>query len=209
MDRDKEPKITIENWDEYYKKTPTGELPWYTEGADAEVLEAINEYCPASGDILDLGTGPGTMAIEFSRRGYDVTAADISESALETARERAGLYAASISFIKDDIRDSRLSGPFDIVHDRGCFHVMRGSERRLYAETLTGLMKSGSTLLLKTFSSNEPGTEGPERYSIDDIVGFFQPLGFDLLHATETFFPSTMERDPVAIFCVLRFNGHQ
>ena len=39
--------------------------------------------------ILDLGCGTGRHAVEFAKRGFDVTGVDFSEAMLSRARERA------------------------------------------------------------------------------------------------------------------------
>ena len=39
--------------------------------------------------FLDVGSGPGTQAIALARRGFRVTATDLSVAAVEGARQRA------------------------------------------------------------------------------------------------------------------------
>lgn len=67
--------------------------------------------------ILDIGTGSGciavTLAAELQRSG--VTAVDISEKALEVARENAELNGVVINFERIDILESMPEGPFDII----------------------------------------------------------------------------------------------
>jgi len=59
----------------------------------------------AVGDILDIGTGSGCIAISLKKNlpQYNVTAIDISETALQTAKENAHLNNVDIEFIKADI----------------------------------------------------------------------------------------------------------
>ena len=200
------PRLPIEDWEEYYKETATEELPWYSIKADPEVIDACKNFCPPApgASVLDLGAGPGMMSIEFARMGYEVTACDISATALNTAKSRAegeGV-ADKITFEVCDIR-AGLKGVFDIINDRGCFHVMRGADRESYIENIAALTRPGSVLLLKTFSTKEPGDEGPCRYSVEDIRELFSDC-FDLIFSCETIFQSTMESDPKAILSVFR-----
>ena len=202
---EKEERLPIEDWEEYYQDTGTEELPWYSVEPDPEVIEALKSFCPPPGArVLDLGTGPGTMAIEFARLGYEVTACDISTTALTTAKLRAGKsgVADKITFLVCDIREP-LEGEFEIINDRGCFHVMRYADRQKYIDNISALMVPGSVLLLKTFSTKEPGDEGPERYSAEDIKEIFSD-GFDLIFSRDTIFQSTMEEDPKAVLSVLK-----
>lgn len=199
--------MSIEDWDQYYKETGTEELPWYSTTPDPEVIEALKNFCapPSHGArVLDLGTGPGTFAIEFARMGYDVTACDISVTALKTAKMRAveSNVADKITFCVCDVREP-FAGKFEIINDRGCFHIMRGEDREKYIDNVSALMVPGGVLLLKTFSVKEPGDEGPCRYSAEDIREIFSD-SFDLVFSRDTIFQSTMETDPLALLCVLK-----
>ena len=42
--------------------------------------------------ILDVGCGTGRHAIELSKRGYNITGIDLSESQLKRAREKTNSY---------------------------------------------------------------------------------------------------------------------
>jgi len=65
--------------------------------------------------VLDLCTGSGAIAIAVKlRTGAAVTASDVSDGALELARENAEKCGADVSFIKSDMFDS-LDGKFDVV----------------------------------------------------------------------------------------------
>jgi release factor glutamine methyltransferase len=56
-------------------------------------------------NILDIGTGSGCIAVSLAKEieGSEVTAIDISEEALKTARENARLHNASVRFLQEDM----------------------------------------------------------------------------------------------------------
>jgi release factor glutamine methyltransferase len=72
--------------------------------------------------VLDIGTGSGCIAIalKMARPGWDVYAIDISESALELARENANLNAADLTFQCGDLFQTesfieKLPGKLDLI----------------------------------------------------------------------------------------------
>lgn len=87
-----------------------------------ELVYKVIEYVKASNKnnfkILDLCTGSGIIAItlkkELDQFSIDVAASDISEEALEVAKENAQSYNATIKFIKSDIFND-IDDKFDII----------------------------------------------------------------------------------------------
>jgi ubiquinone/menaquinone biosynthesis C-methylase UbiE len=83
----------------------TGRAPEYDDyqqrperfAADQQVWgEAFTAALPAApAAVLDVGTGPGYVALLLASLGHDVTATDLSEGMLERAREHARRAASS------------------------------------------------------------------------------------------------------------------
>jgi 2-polyprenyl-3-methyl-5-hydroxy-6-metoxy-1,4-benzoquinol methylase len=65
--------------------------------------------------ILDVGCGTGRHSIELSKRGYDVTGVDLSESQLARAREKAESSNLKINFQKEDARNLPFNKEFDVA----------------------------------------------------------------------------------------------
>jgi len=65
--------------------------------------------------ILDQCCGIGRHSIELARRGYDVTAIDLTETYLEEAREKSEKEELEIEFIKADMRDFQREETYDAV----------------------------------------------------------------------------------------------
>jgi len=70
----------------------------------------------AAGGILDIGTGSGCIAISLKKNlpQYNVAAIDISETALQTAKENAQLNNVDVEFIKADILNAEQPFAFHL-----------------------------------------------------------------------------------------------
>ena len=87
-----------------------------------ELIYKVIEYVKTSNKnkfkILDLCTGSGIIAItlkkELDQVSVDVIASDISEEAIEVAKENAQSHNATIKFIKSDIFND-IDDKFDII----------------------------------------------------------------------------------------------
>ena len=96
--------------------------------------------------VVDIGTGPGVMALEMAKGGADVTGVDISENQVQVASERT--RAASLTehcrFRVATAEDAKLEeGAFNWVTAGQCWHwfestaALREVERLL---KLSGLL---------------------------------------------------------------------
>lgn len=86
--------------------------------ADTETLAetVINEIGDKKAAVLDIGTGSGCIGISAAKySGAEVTLADISPRALDTARRNAGKNKVDVRFLEIDILNSVPEGRFDAV----------------------------------------------------------------------------------------------
>ena len=106
-----EPQSPASAWDERYQQQPVETMSWFYPELDDDLAQALDGLNLHEGHALDLGTGPGTQAIQLAKRGFDVTATDLSEAAIRLASDRAETHGLEISWHQDDILSSRLTGP--------------------------------------------------------------------------------------------------
>ena len=142
--------------------------------------------------ILDVGCGTGRHTIELSRRGYNVTGIDLSESQLARAKEKAENNNLIIDFQKQDARNLTFTNEFDvaIMLCEGGFPLMETDEMNF--EILKSVSKS-----LK-----EHG-----KFILTTLNGLFP-----LYHSVKEFFASTTEDGNAAYrnntFNLMTFRDH-
>jgi SAM-dependent methyltransferase len=77
-------------------------------------LQALLQLRPPN-RILDLPCGQGRHAIELAKRGYDVTAVDLSAFLLGVGRERAATLGVRVRFFQGDMREVLSGERFQLV----------------------------------------------------------------------------------------------
>lgn len=86
-----------------------------TEYLVEKTINYAKKYFENKINILDIGTGSGAIALTLKKYlNSEVTASDISEKALEIAKENAKINNENINFIESDIF-KKIEGKFDII----------------------------------------------------------------------------------------------
>jgi 2-polyprenyl-3-methyl-5-hydroxy-6-metoxy-1,4-benzoquinol methylase len=193
----------LPTWDELYRSRPIEQLLLYWPGLDPDLAQALARHGLSHGDVLDVGSGPGSQALALAERGFHVVATDVSPAVLAYAEAKAKERGVAVTFIQDNVLGSRLTEPFDIVLDRGCFHGLLPEHRPRYTETIARLSKPGSWLFLKTFSHLDPAEDGPHRFRPEEIERLFYG-SFEVVEILDTVFHGRYDTPPKALFCALR-----
>lgn len=104
---------------------------------------------PNKGRALDLGCGTGTHSVYLALQGYSVTGVDISQTAINQARQKASQAGVKATFVVQDVnRLDSLPGPFDVALDVGCLHALQAGDQERYGLGLARLLEPGGTLLI-------------------------------------------------------------
>jgi len=98
-------------WESHYER----QRERFRGNPNALALEHLEDLTP--GSALELGSGQGADAIWLARRGWNVLAVDLSETALDLARERAveAGVADRVAWRRHDLTDGVPEGSFDLV----------------------------------------------------------------------------------------------
>lgn len=84
-----------------------------------------------AGRVLELGCGAGDQALWFAAQGYEAVGLDISENAVDWAREKAASQGLAAEFFQGSVLELPFEdASFDYVLDGYCWHCIVGEEHR-------------------------------------------------------------------------------
>ncbi len=142
--------------------------------------------------ILDIGCGTGRHAIELTRRGYDVTGVDLSESQLSRAREKAVDAGLDIDFRQGDARDLPFMEEFDlaIMLCEGGFSLMETDEMNFsILQSAARALKPGGKFIFTTLNGLFPLFHSVKEFinaSTDEDRSTYDQIAFDLMTFRES-----------------------
>jgi 2-polyprenyl-3-methyl-5-hydroxy-6-metoxy-1,4-benzoquinol methylase len=111
----------------------------------------LTEYLPVQGHILEVGAATGRYTLGLAKRGYRITAVDMSKNLLEIARKRIQEEGVeeNVSIMHADARD--LNGitkkDFDAVLLMGpLYHLVEEADRKTALKEAADHLKEGGIL---------------------------------------------------------------
>ncbi|MEU8682571.1 class I SAM-dependent methyltransferase [Streptomyces sp. NPDC048611] len=172
-------------WDGFYADRGRP-VPFFVAKPDENLVSYLARGLITPGRALDLGCGPGRNALHLASLGFEVDAVDLSPAAVAWAGERAREAGAEIRFRCGDAfaPDTALDGPYDLVHDSGCFHHLPPHRRISYLALLDRVLAPGGHLALTCFAAGAMGSELPDR-------DFYRRSG---LHGGLAYTPESLRR---------------
>ncbi len=110
--------------------------------------------------VIDVGAGWSTLVDHLLDRGYrDLTAIDLSATALQTVRDRIGPTGAQVRLEVADVLDLRPDRSYVLWHDRAVYHFLtEPDERADYLASLERSLRPGGWAILATFGPDGPTT---------------------------------------------------
>lgn len=106
------------------------------------------EYGKSSGEVLDLGCGPGLYTERFANRGYSVTGIDFSSNSIQYAKNSAKEKNLSIDYRCMNYLDLDYEGKFDLIIMIYCdFCVLSAEEREIFLHNVYRALKKGGIFI--------------------------------------------------------------
>lgn len=161
-------------WNQSYRG---GDTPWEQGHPSVELVRVVKEAVIKPCRAFELGCGAGTNAVFLAKQGFDVTAVDCSDVALEQARSAAQSEAVDVDFIQGNIcRFYNNIEPCDFVFERSCYEFARQEDLNGYRDLISRISRRGSRYLLLCGNSEEERRSGPPGVSEDEIRADWEEL---------------------------------
>ena len=166
-----------QHWETVFNTKTPQEVSWTQEypSTSIELIKLLK--IGAAKAIIDVGGGDSQLVDVLIEEGYtDITVLDISQKALQRAKDRLGDDAKKVKWIVCDILDFKPKRNYSIWHDRAAFHFLTNpNDIKYYTEKVNQYVSEG--LVIGTFSLKGPlkcSGLPVTQYSTDTLLGNFK-----------------------------------
>lgn len=167
------------NWIEYWNNNDINNLPWETYNPDQNLVSFfVSANKLKIKTAIDIGCGLGTNALWMADHDIEVTGIDISEKAINLAKNNMKdrnlqIDFRSINFLEEN---NLLDNYYDFVFDRGCIHGMNMNDIQKFAYEVSRII-SPDGLWFSIIGSYD-GKEvhcGPPRRTCSEMISSIEP----------------------------------
>lgn len=158
-----------EHWDTVYTTKAEDAVSWF-EAVPIVSLDMLSVAgMTAETCVVDVGGGESRLVDALLARGLDCLAVlDVSEAAIEHAKQRVGSAAEKVRWLTADVTAEWSLWPMDIWHDRAVFHFLTDAgDRERYRQQLRATLKVGGSAIVATFA-----LDGPDKCSGLPVVRY-------------------------------------
>ena len=197
-------QMTVERG--YKQRYKSGDTPWDAGKPDFNLIDTVTQKPIPSCKALDVGCGTGDNSIWLAQNRFQVTGTDVSDIAIEKAKEKAAKAKVQCDFILVNfLRNKIEGGPFGLIFDRGCFHSFSTEDdRKLFAQNVANhLEETGLWLSIVGNADEHRQGPGPPQRTAGDIVMAVES-SFEILLLQSSRFGSNRPNPPRAWRCLMQ-----
>lgn len=121
-----------DHWEGIYASKAPHEVSWFQHQSTQSLRLLMLAAPDRSAHIMDVGSGASTLLASLLDSGYtQITAVDISATALAKSQAQLGLRANQVQWLEADITQAQLPlASVDVWHDRAVFHFLTRTNDR-------------------------------------------------------------------------------
>lgn len=182
--RPHDPETRQTFWEGVHDSKEMDGVSWWQSVPDLSLGLVDSAGIDRSEPIIDVGAGWSTLTDHLLERGYqDLTAIDLSATALQTIRDRLGPAGDKVVLDVADVLDLHRDKRYALWHDRAVFHFLtEPDERDDYRSSLERCLQPSGWAVVATFGPDGPTTCSGlpiVRYTHEELAAEFP--GFDLV----------------------------
>jgi SAM-dependent methyltransferase len=147
-----------EHWNGIYRTKAENEVSWFQPYPKTSMEFVDLFHLSLDANIIDIGGGDSHFVDALLDKGFkNIWVLDISENAIERAKQRLGGKACKVHWIISDVINFEPPVQFDLWHDRAAFHFLSSEDKIYrYVSIAERAIKKDGYLVLGTFSENGP-----------------------------------------------------
>ncbi len=171
-------------WEGVHDSKDVDSVSWWQSVPELSLGLVDSTGIDKAAPVIDVGAGWSTLVDHLLAQGYtDLTAIDLSTTALRTVRDRLGPRGADVRLEVADVLDYRPGRRFALWHDRAVYHFLtEPDEREDYLASLQRCLRPGGWTVVATFGPDGPATCSGlpiVRYTHEELAAQFP--GFELV----------------------------
>jgi len=169
----KDPLID-ESWNRYYRE---GNTAWDLNEPSPPFVRLHQTGLLSKGKVAIPGCGKGNEVLYFAREGFDVTAIDFSDEAMQNVRKRLKRSALKANLVKENFLNlpGEYEESFDFVLEQTCYCAIEPLNRADYVRSAHRILRTeGAIIALFYDIENQDGP--PFGTSLEEIRQRFSPL---------------------------------
>jgi tellurite methyltransferase len=116
------------------------------------IVEALPKFI-SSGDVLDIGAGPGGNSLYLASQGFNVTASDISRVAIQKIVKKAEAAGLFIETQVNDLTEMELKHEFDVIICTFVMHHFSREEAELAIRNVQRSTRRGGFNIIASFTN--------------------------------------------------------
>lgn len=141
-------------WEDAYKAQGPGDT--FAGGKPSQEFYELITRLPRAARVLDLGCGDGRNALFLAEHGFDVTAVDISENAIDKVRRLAREKGVNINARVQDMREYVFTNVLDLIISHGNLHLIEREDWTNLIEKIKTNTVVGGYNVIAVFTDSIP-----------------------------------------------------
>jgi methyl halide transferase len=168
-----------QHWNQYWNSLDDLNKSHWEAGGSDHNLNSWYKSNPLPSKVLEIGCGTGTDSIWMAQQGSRVIATDVSDRVLHEANRRSNTAEVEIKFLNMNIVDDPINELFDLIYDRGCFHLYNQEADRIkFVQNIQKMLGTTGTWLslcasVESWDSTQPGKSAK---TAEQIIRVIEPF---------------------------------